>query len=46
MAAAAKWLKDEKGKRTVLIVLTGANLAEDKHRAIWQRDFLSQPPHL
>jgi len=46
MAAATKWLKNEKGKRTVLIMLTGANLAEDKYRSIWQRDFLSQPPHL
>lgn len=46
MASAIKWLREEKGKRTILVILSGANLSSEKQRAIWQNDCLTQLPSL
>jgi threo-3-hydroxy-L-aspartate ammonia-lyase len=46
MASAVKWLKGEKGKKTVLILISGGNLSVEKQRTIWQTDYLAQVPSL
>jgi hypothetical protein len=46
MASAVKWLKGEKGKKTVLILISGGNLSVEKQRTIWQTDYLAQVPTL
>lgn len=46
MASAVKWLKGEKGKKTVLVMISGGNLSVEKQRNIWQTDYLAQVPSL
>jgi threonine dehydratase len=46
MASAVKWLKGEKGKKTVLVMISGGNLSVEKQRNIWQADYLAQVPSL
>lgn len=44
MAAAEQWLKRQKFKQKILIILSGGNISADKHREIWKEDYLDLPP--
>jgi threo-3-hydroxy-L-aspartate ammonia-lyase len=46
MAAAHQWLKTQKERKRVLVILSGANLDAATERAIWQESFLTQLPQL
>jgi threonine dehydratase len=44
MGAAFEWLKTQKTKQRVLIILSGGNIAPEVHRAIWANDYLERVP--
>ena len=44
MQAACDWLSTKKTPQTVLIILSGANIAPEMYRRIWAKDYLSQIP--
>lgn len=46
MAAAHQWLKTQKKKQRVLIILSGGNIDAASQRRIWEKDYLAQPPAL
>jgi threonine dehydratase len=46
MQAAADWLAGRQDKKTVLIILSGGNIAPDMYRQIWERDRLGEIPAL
>ncbi|XOV81355.1 MAG: serine/threonine dehydratase [Aestuariibacter sp.] len=48
MQAVVDWLNDTQPEQpqTILVVISGGNIAADKMAAIWQKDFLSQVPGL
>jgi len=43
MAAAFQWLKTQKSKRRVLVILSGGNVDAESYRKIWAKDYLSHP---
>ena len=46
MAAAFEWLKTQKTRQHVLVILSGGNVGAAAHRQIWEKDYLDQPPKL
>lgn len=44
MAAAHQWLKKQKSKKSVVIILSGANIDQATTLKIWQTDYLSKDP--
>ncbi|WP_223551736.1 serine/threonine dehydratase [Aestuariivivens sp. NBU2969] len=44
MEAAFQWLQKQKGKKTVLIILSGANIDQATTNKIWQNDCLTTEP--
>lgn len=46
MQAAAEWLADKPKGKTVLIILSGGNIAPEMMRRIWERDQLATLPKL
>jgi threonine dehydratase len=46
MGAAYQWLATQKTKQRVLVILSGANIAPETHRAIWEKDYLGVVPQL
>jgi len=44
MAGAVKWLKKQKSKQRVLILLSGGNIAPETYQKIWQESFLEKLP--
>ena len=46
MAAAAKWLGTQDERKTVLIILSGGNIAPETYLKIWQQNRLEQLPAL
>jgi threonine dehydratase len=48
MQAVVDWLRDTRPKttQTILVVISGGNIAADKMASIWQEDFLNCPPDL
>jgi len=48
MAAAVEYLRKNSFKepQKILIILSGGNIAADKHRAIWQKDYLVNEPSM
>ena len=46
MAGAYQWLKKQKKKTSVLIILSGANIDQKTTRKIWETDYLSEAPTL
>jgi len=46
MAAAFEWLKTQKNKQRVLVILSGGNVDADTQRQIWEKDYLGQIPAL
>ncbi|WP_242134249.1 serine/threonine dehydratase [Aestuariivivens marinum] len=44
MAAAFQWLQKQKGKKTILIILSGANVDQATTNKIWQNDCLTREP--
>lgn len=45
LAAAYRWLKKEKRKRKILIIITGGNLDSVTYNKIWAEDHLLIPPN-
>jgi len=43
MASANNWLKHQTTKQTVLIVLSGGNIAPDTSSKIWEKNYLEMP---
>ncbi|MDB2414372.1 serine/threonine dehydratase [Rickettsiales bacterium] len=46
MGAAFKWLKAQKNKQKILIILSGGNISPDTYKKVWQNDFLDQLPKI
>ena len=46
MIGVAKWLKSQKSKRKVLVILSGGNIDKDTMNIIWEKDFLTDLPKL
>ena len=46
MQAAADWLATQSGPKTVIIILSGGNIAAPIHRRIWEHDYLNEIPCL
>ena len=46
MAGAHTWLKDQKQKQHVLIILSGGNIAPDVQKQIWKKSYLEEIPKL
>lgn len=44
MEGVFQWLKPQKSKRTVLVVLSGGNIDQPTTSKIWEEDYLDQPP--
>lgn len=44
MAAASQWLKTQKTKQHVLIIISGGNIAPETQRIIWENSFLDVIP--
>jgi len=44
MAAAAKWLKSQKQKQRVLILISGGNIDKDMYDKIWAENYLDDVP--
>jgi len=44
MAGVARWLRTQSAPRTVLVILSGGNIAADTQRRIWADDSLTRPP--
>lgn len=46
MIGATKWLKSQKSKKRVLVILSGGNIDKDSMSKIWERDLLMELPSL
>jgi threonine dehydratase len=46
MAGACQWLKTQKEKKRVLVILSGGNIDADTYQKIWSHDYLEKPPTL
>lgn len=46
MAAAFEWLKGQKTKRKVLVLLSGGNIDADTYRQIWAKSYLEELPRI
>ena len=46
MAACYKWLKTQKTKQQILVIITGGNISVDTQKTIWQKDYLQNPPEI
>jgi threonine dehydratase len=46
MAAAFEWLKTQKTRQHIVVILSGGNVGAAAHRQIWEKDYLDQPPKL
>lgn len=46
MAGVTKWLKSQNGMKSVLVILSGANIDLKTMNQIWQKDYLSEYPSL
>ncbi len=46
MAGAYEWLKTQKTKQKVLVMLSGGNIAPETHRIIWAKDFTTTLPKI
>lgn len=46
MAGVVKWLKNQKTKKSVLVILSGGNIDKDTMRKIWENSFLEKLPSL
>ncbi len=44
MAGAYKWLKEQKEKKKILVILSGGNISEDTQRKIWEKNHLLSKP--
>jgi len=44
MAGVVKWLKKQKSKQRVLVLLSGGNIAPETYQKIWQESFLEKLP--
>lgn len=44
MAAVASWAANTQKGQTALVILSGGNISQASMAAIWERDFLLQPP--
>ena len=44
MASSFKWLKEQRGKKTLLVIISGANLSAKKQKEIWSKDYLEDLP--
>ncbi len=44
MAAALKWLRSEKKPRSILVMLTGGNIAPDTFQKVWRENYLTLSP--
>lgn len=44
MASAFKWLKDQRGRKTILVIISGGNTSAKKHHDIWLKDCLEDIP--
>lgn len=43
MAAAHKWLRKQKSKKQILVLLSGSNMDFQTYQKVWARDFLNIP---
>ena len=46
MAAVAAWCQQQGSEKQALVILSGGNIDHQKQTAIWQQDYLQQPPML
>jgi threo-3-hydroxy-L-aspartate ammonia-lyase len=46
MGAVCQYLQNQKSKQRILVVLTGGNIAPEKHRQIWEKNWLEVLPSL
>ncbi|AWL10995.1 Threonine ammonia-lyase [Saliniradius amylolyticus] len=46
MAAVAAWLQEQSSPKTVLVILSGGNIDQQKMQQIWAEDYLPYPPIL
>jgi threonine dehydratase len=46
MAAACQWLKTQKSKKRVLVILSGGNVGAAAYQQIWQHNYLDRQPEL
>ncbi len=44
MAAAHKWLKTQKTRQRVLVMLSGGNVAPETYRMVWENNYLDRLP--
>ncbi|NQY81317.1 MAG: serine/threonine dehydratase [Candidatus Caenarcaniphilales bacterium] len=44
MASAFKWLKEQRGRKTILVMISGGNISAKKHHDIWSKDCLEDLP--
>jgi threonine dehydratase len=43
MAAAFEWLKTQKTKQKILVILSGGNISPETYQKIWQKNYLEHP---
>jgi threonine dehydratase len=46
MVGVVKWLKAQKNKKRVLVILSGANIDNKTNKMIWEKDYLSETPSI
>ena len=46
MAGAFQWIKAQKTKKRILVILSGGNIDAGSYRKIWANDYLEHPPIL
>ncbi len=46
MEAACQWLKKQRTKKTICVILSGANIDHKKAMAVWSTDYLAQTPSM
>jgi len=44
MAAAHQWMKTQKRRQRILVILSGGNIAANSYQKVWAQDYLCQPP--
>ncbi|MBL0319499.1 MAG: serine/threonine dehydratase [Alphaproteobacteria bacterium] len=44
MAAASQWLKTQTTPKTLLVMISGGNIAPETHRIIWEKSYLENTP--
>lgn len=44
MGAAFKWLKVQKERKNILVILSGGNIAPETYRQVWENNFLDNLP--